>query len=58
MFVFQCCHQHVRRTLDKNITYHKYIAYMICLQTGELLLCSAVSVSALLGFLELGGDSV
>ncbi|KAK7107772.1 cytochrome b-245 heavy chain-like [Littorina saxatilis] len=28
-----CCHQHVRRTMDKNITYHKYIAYMICLQT-------------------------
>lgn len=28
-----CCHQHVRRTLDKNIAYHKYIAYMICLHT-------------------------
>ena len=50
-FVFQCCHQHVRRTLDKNITYHKYIAYMICLQTGELLLC--LDVSFLLGFSEI-----
>ncbi|KAL8579512.1 hypothetical protein ACOMHN_025465 [Nucella lapillus] len=29
-----CCHQNVRRMLDKNITYHKYVAYMICLHTA------------------------
>ncbi|XP_076466941.1 NADPH oxidase 2-like [Babylonia areolata] len=29
-----CCHQNVRRMLDKNITYHKYIAYMICVHTA------------------------
>ncbi|XP_005090645.1 cytochrome b-245 heavy chain [Aplysia californica] len=29
-----CCPQILRRQLDKNITYHKYIAYMICLHTA------------------------
>ncbi|XP_052244445.1 cytochrome b-245 heavy chain-like isoform X2 [Dreissena polymorpha] len=29
-----CCTKTVRRQLDKHITFHKYIAYMICLHTA------------------------
>nr|KAI8759068.1 oxidase [Biomphalaria glabrata] len=30
----KCCPRSLRRQLDKNITFHKYIAYMICLHTA------------------------
>lgn len=29
-----CCKKTVRRQLDKNITFHQYLAYMICLHTA------------------------
>ncbi|CAG5126562.1 unnamed protein product [Candidula unifasciata] len=29
-----CCPRVLRRQLDKNITYHRYFAYMICFQTA------------------------
>ncbi|XP_071112838.1 NADPH oxidase 2-like isoform X1 [Haliotis cracherodii] len=29
-----CCHRNVRRQLDKNLTYHRYLGYMICLMTA------------------------
>ncbi|GFR61425.1 NADPH oxidase 1, partial [Elysia marginata] len=28
-----CCPQPLRRQLDKAITYHQYLAYMICLHS-------------------------
>ncbi|XP_045195343.2 cytochrome b-245 heavy chain-like isoform X1 [Mercenaria mercenaria] len=30
----RCCKKSVRRQLDKHITFHRYIAYMICLHTA------------------------
>ncbi|KAH9500169.1 hypothetical protein Btru_077371 [Bulinus truncatus] len=30
----KCCPRRLRKQLDKNITYHKYIAYMICLHSA------------------------
>jgi hypothetical protein len=30
------CSTSVLRLLDKHVTFHKYIAYMICLQTGKV----------------------
>lgn len=29
----KCCNRNIRRQLDKHITFHRYIAYMICLMT-------------------------
>lgn len=29
----KCCKRNIRRQLDKHITFHRYIAYMICLMT-------------------------
>lgn len=30
----KCCKRNLRRQLDKHITFHRYIAYMICLMTA------------------------
>lgn len=34
---FQCCGRSARKQLDKNLSFHKLVAYMIGLMTGELL---------------------
>ncbi len=34
MVSLQCCPKVVRRTLDKNLSFHKVCAYMICFATG------------------------
>lgn len=35
-FVLQCCSRTAARQLDRNITFHKLVAYMIAFHTGEL----------------------
>ncbi|XP_062589559.1 uncharacterized protein LOC134251193 [Saccostrea cucullata] len=30
----RCCNRNIRRLLDKHITFHRYIAYMICVHTA------------------------
>lgn len=32
---FQCCSRTMRKQLDKNLSFHKLVAYMIALMTGE-----------------------
>lgn len=32
----QCCSRTMRKQLDKNLSFHKLVAYMIALMTGEL----------------------
>lgn len=34
---FQCCGRTMRKQLDKNLSFHKLVAYMIALMTGELM---------------------
>lgn len=49
---FQCCGRTMRKQLDKNLSFHKLVAYMIALMTGELFsfslhFCSKVKMSSL-----------
>ena len=34
-YLQKCCKRNIRRQLDKHITFHRYIAYMICLMTSK-----------------------
>uniref|UniRef100_A0A3Q3VXE2 FAD-binding FR-type domain-containing protein n=1 Tax=Mola mola TaxID=94237 RepID=A0A3Q3VXE2_MOLML len=34
---FMCCGRSLRKQLDKNLSFHKLVAYMIALMTGEIL---------------------